>query len=155
MTALGIHTVDTFHYLAGPAKRVAAISKQIVGLNTLDETTSLLIEYEAGPVAQITTSYFTQPVVALGVYGTEGNAWNEEDGAKLYVQKAGETVRGSLDVDITDTVAEDLEDFARAIREGGTPETGAREALEVAAVLEAVVESATSGRTVELADVRA
>ena len=153
MTALGIHTVDTFHYLAGPAKRVAAISKQVVGFNALDEATSLLIEYEAGPVAQITTSYFTQPVVQLGVYGTEGNAWNEEDGAKLYRQKAGETVRQSLDVEITDTVAEDLEDFARCVRQGGTPETAAREALEVAAVLEATVESAASGRTVELADV--
>jgi predicted dehydrogenase len=155
MTALGIHTVDTFHYLAGPAKRVAAISKQVVGINALDETTCLLIEYEAGPVAQITTSYFTQPVVSLGLYGTEGNAWNEEDGAKLYRQKAGEPVRTSLDVEITDTVAEDLADFAGAIREGRTPETAAREALEVAAVLEAVIESAASGRTVDLADVKA
>jgi predicted dehydrogenase len=154
MTALGVHLVDTFHYLAGPAKRVTAMSKQVVGFNALDETTSLLIEYETGPVAQITTSYFTQPVVQLGVYGTAGNAWNEEDGAKLYLQKAGEPLRSPLEVDITDTVAEDLEDFARSVRRGGTPETAAAEALEVAAVLEAVVESAASGRVVELADVR-
>ncbi len=154
MTALGIHTVDTFHYLAGPAKRVVAFSKQVVGKTKLDEATALLIEYERGPVGSITSSYFAQPVVSLGVYGTEGNAWNEEDGVKLFVQRAGEAIRNPLDVESLDTVEDELAEFARCVRGGTKPEVGAPEALEVAAVLEAIVESATSGRAVELADVR-
>lgn len=154
MTALGIHTVDTFHYLAGPAKRVVAFSKQVVGKTKLDEATALLIEYERGPVGSITSSYFVQPVVSLGVYGTDGNAWNEEDGVKLFVQRAGEALRSPLDVETLDTVADELAEFARCVRTGTKPEVGAPEALEVAAVLEAIVESAASGRAVELADVR-
>jgi predicted dehydrogenase len=154
MTALGIHTVDTFHYLAGPAKRVAAFSKQVVGYTKIDEATSVLIEYERGPVGSITTSYFVPAVVSLGVYGTEGNAWNEEDGAELFVQKAGETTRSPLDVEAFDTVVDELAEFARCVREGTKPETGGAEALEVAAVLEAIMESAASGRAVEVADLR-
>ena len=154
MTALGIHNVDTFHYLAGPAKRLVAFSKQIMGLTKLDETTSVLIEYERGPVGSITTSYFAQPVVSLSLYGSQANVWNDEDGTKLFVQRAGEMTRAPLDVEITDTVADELAEFARCIRSGSKPETGAPEALEVAAVLEALVESANSGRAVELADVR-
>ena len=154
MTALGIHTVDTFHYLAGPAKRLVAFSKKVVGYTTIDEATSVLIEYEQGPVGSIQTSYFAQPNVSLGVYGTEGNAWNEEDGAKLYVQMAGEATRNPLDVETLDTVADELTEFALCVRGGTKPETGAPEALEVAAVLEAIIESAASGRAVELADVR-
>jgi predicted dehydrogenase len=154
MTALGVHTVDTFHYMAGPAKRLVAISKSVMGKTRLDEATSLLIEYERGPVGSISTSYFAQANVALAVYGTEGNAWNEDDGAKLFVQRAGEMTRDALGVEITDTLAEELADFSRCVRTGSQPETGAPEALEVAAVLEAIVESATSGRAVELADVR-
>jgi predicted dehydrogenase len=154
MTALAIHTVDTFHYLAGPAKRLVAFSKQVVGSTKLDEATSVLIEYERGPVGAITTSYFAQTVVSLSVYGTEGNAWNEEDGVRLFVQRAGDATRNPLDVATLDTVADELEEFARCVRGGMKPETGAPEALEVAAVLEAIIESAASGRAVELVDVR-
>jgi predicted dehydrogenase len=153
MTALGVHTVDTFHYLAGPAKRLVAFSKQVVGYNKLDEATSLIIEYEKGPVGVISTSYFAQSVVSLGVYGTEGNAWNDEDG-RLFVQRAGEATRSPLDVEALDTPADELAEFARCVRGGMKPETGAPEALEVAAVLEAIIESAASGRAVELADIR-
>lgn len=53
-----------------------------------------------------------------------------------------------------DTVADELTEFALCVRGGTKPETGAPEALEVAAVLEAIIESAASGRAVELADVR-
>lgn len=154
MTALGIHTVDTFHSLAGPAKRVVAFSKQIMGKTRLDEATSVLIEYARGPVASITSSYFAQAVVSLGVYGTEANAWNEDDGASLFVQRAGEVGRTQLDVASLDTVADELAEFARCVRSGTKPETGAAEALEVAAVLEAITQSAASGRAVELADIR-
>lgn len=154
MTALAIHTVDTFHYLVGPAKRLVAFSKQVVGFTKLDEATSVLIEYERGPIGSISTSYFAQAVVSLGVYGTKGNAWNEEDGVRLFVQRAGEATRSPLDVETFDTVADELAEFSRCIRNGTKPETGAPEALEVAAVLEAIIESAASGRAVELADVR-
>lgn len=154
MAACGVHTVDTFRYLAGPAKRVVAFSKQVAGITALDEATSALIEYESGPIGSIGTSYFVAPVVSLAAYGTEANAWNEEDGAKLYVQRRGEPVRSPEPVDGLDTIADEIGEFARCIRDGATPETGGPEGLEVAAVFEAIVTSAATGRAVELSDLR-
>src|SRR4029079_12801884 len=58
MTALGSHEVDTFQYLAGPAARVAAFSKNLMSRTRLDDATTVMIEYESGPLAYIGTSYF-------------------------------------------------------------------------------------------------
>jgi predicted dehydrogenase len=154
MAACGVHTVDTFRYLAGPAKRVAAFTKQIVGSTALDDATSVMIEYESGPVGMIGTSYFVGPVVSVAAYGTEANVWNEEDGARLYVQRRSEPARAELSVDRLDTIGDQLEEFGRCIRDGGAPETGGAAGLEVAVVLEAILRSAESGSVVETSTLR-
>ena len=158
MTGLAVHTVDTFHYLAGPAAKVVAFTKRIADVDPpdspLDDATSVLIEYESGPLATIGTSVFVATNVALAAFGTEATAWNEEDGAKLYVQRRAEPVRGEVPVEGMDTVADELGEFARCIRTGDRPETGGPEGLEVAAVLEAIILSSESGRAVEVSSLR-
>jgi predicted dehydrogenase len=53
-----------------------------------------------------------------------------------------------------DTVADELAEFVRCIQRGSEPETGGVAGLEVAAVLEATVESVRTGRSVDLAPLR-
>jgi predicted dehydrogenase len=154
MTALGVHTVDTFHYFIGPARRVTAFSTRLQGFNDLDEATTVLLEYEAGPLATINTTYFAPPVVSLSVYGSDAAAWNEEDGRRLFTQARSEPVRSEQDVQALDTIADEIAEFARSIRERGRPETGIPEALEVAAVLEAVGLSLETGCSVDVAELR-
>jgi predicted dehydrogenase len=154
MTALGVHTVDTFHYWAGPAKRVAAFSAKIADLSTLDEATTVMIEYEAGVLATIGTSYFTTPVVTVAAYGMDASAWNEEDGARLFAQQRSEPARAEQPAETMDTIVDEMAEFARCVVEGGQPETGATAGLEVAAVLEGVVRSVETGHAVELASLR-
>lgn len=154
MTAFGVHTVDTFHYFAGPAKRVAGFSKQVLGLLPVDEMTAVLIEYESGAIAMFGVSYFVTPVNSLAVHGTEGSAWSEADGERLYVQTRSGKTRNEQKVEPIDTVADEMAEFARCVRNGGPPETGGPEGLEVAAVLEAVVQSVSSDGMVELSDIR-
>jgi len=154
MTALGSHEADTFQYFAGPAARVAAFSKSLMSRTRLDEATTVMIEYESGPLAYIGTSYFVPPLVTVAAYGTEANVWNEQDGAKVFVQRAGEAERTQEPVETIDTTVDELAEFAHCIREGSRPEKGGPEGLEIAAVLEAIGESVASGRTVELSNVR-
>jgi predicted dehydrogenase len=154
MTALGVHTVDTFHYFVGPAKRVTSLSTRIEGFNDLDEATTVLLEYESGPIASINTTYFAPPVVELSVFGSDAAAWNEEDGKRLFTQARGDAVRNEQPVETIDTMVDEIAEFARSIRGEGAPETGIDEAIEVAAVLEAIGLSIESGRTVELAELR-
>ena len=154
MTAMGVHIVDTFHYLAGPAKRVAAFSKRVHGWRELDETTTVIIEYQSGPLGYVGTSYYVPAVNAIAVYGSDMNAWNEEDGTRFLIQKRGEPARSERPTEVIDTFVDEMAEFARCILEGAEPETGGSEGLEVAAVLEAIVRSAATGASVDLSELR-
>lgn len=154
MTALGVHTVDTFHHFVGPAERVVAFSKRVEGFTDLDEATGVVIEYASGPVGTITTTYFSAPVVSLSVFGSEGAAWNEQDGAQLFTQGRSEAVRTQREVETVDTIVDEMAEFARVIRDGSDPETGIDEAIEVAAVLEAIGRSVETGGAVAVSEVR-
>jgi predicted dehydrogenase len=154
MTGMGVHMTDTFRYFAGPARQVFAISKRFIGKLAIDDVTTVLIEYEGGPVGYIGTSHFTGEVTNLAVYGTDAIVWNEAEGSELWIQRRAEEARTKEPVEVIDTVADELAEFARCIRTGDRPETGGEEALEVVAILDAVIESARSGRPVELRDHR-
>ena len=154
MTALGVHTVDTFHYFIGPARKVTSFSTRIHGFNDLDEATTVLVEYESGPIASINTTYFAPPVVGLSVFGSDAAAWNEEDGKRLFTQARSDPTRTEQDVETIDTLVDEIAEFARCIREGITPETGLPEAIEVAAVLEGIGRSLETGRSVDVAELR-
>lgn len=154
MTALGVHHVDTFHYFLGPMRRVSAFSKRLVGFRPMDEATTVIGEFESGPLGYIGTSYYSPVVSTIAVYGTEGNVWNEGDGASLSVQRRGDQARTSAPMEVIDTIRDEVREFATSIQTDGAPETGAAEGLEVVAVLEAIVRSASTGETVEVANVR-
>lgn len=154
MTALGVHVVDTFLYFVGPMRAVSALSVRPMGRRAMDEATAVIAEFESGALGYIGTSYYTPNVATLAVHGTDASVWNEEDGARLFVERRGERDRAPVDVDALDTVADELREFAACVRTGTRPETGAPEAAEVVAVLEAIVTSMATGQPVKLADVR-
>ena len=154
MTALGVHTVDTFHDWVGPAHRVAAFSTKVAGLTDLDDATTVMIEYEGGVLGTIGTNYFTAPVVTTTAYGTEAIAWNEEDGKRFFVQARTDGARNEQEIEELDTITDEMGEFARAIRGETTPETGGAEGLEVASVLEAIGRSVETGSAVDVDDVR-
>ena len=154
MTALGVHKVDNFHYLAGPVKRVFAFSKKLFSSGNLDDVAVIGFEFESGPLGYLHTCIVIPALIATAAYGTEASAWSEEDGARLFLQKKDETTRSELPVEKGDGLAEELGEFARCIRGGGTPETGGPEGLEVVAVLEAIIESVNTGRAADVSDFR-
>ena len=90
MTGLGVHMVDNLQYLAGPAKRVSAFSKQLYAAGNLDDVTNIILEYESGPLGYITTCYVTSKQCTTSAHGTEASAWSEDEGERLYLQKKDE-----------------------------------------------------------------
>ncbi len=154
MTGRGVHMVENLHYLAGPAKRVTAFSKKLLSATALDDITAVALEFESGPLGYIGVSQVIPFHIRTAAFGTAAAAWSEEDGARLYFQKTGEEARREIPVEAGDALADQMGEFARCIREGKIPETGAAEGLEVVAALEAIIESARSGRIVEVADFR-
>jgi predicted dehydrogenase len=155
MTGLGVHMADNLVYLLGPASRVSAFSKKIIGVGSLDDATTAVLEFRSGPLAVLGTSMVIPDIARTAVWGTEAAAWNENDGERFFVQRTGEKDRIEEPVETLDTVRDQLEEFANNVRTGSRPETGGPEALESVAILEAIVESATRGRVVDLDEVRA
>jgi predicted dehydrogenase len=155
MTGRGVHMVDNFHYLAGPVKRVIAFSKKVLGATRLDDITSIGLEFESGPLGYIGVSQVIPLSIRTAAFGTEAAAWSEEDGTRLFFQKKEEQARSEIPVEGGDALSDQLREFARCIREGAAPETGGAEGLEVVAAMEAIIESANSGRVAEVADFRA
>ena len=156
MTSLGVHMLDTMHYLLGPVDRVFAFSKSGIVPNgpEIDHATSIVLEFESGQQGYLGTSFVLAPTTTVNVGGTGGTIWNEEDGAKLFRQAPKERTRSPEQVEANDTVADQMAEFARAVRGGPAPETGGAEGLEVISVLNAAMASVESGEAQSVADFR-
>ena len=154
MTGLGVHMADNLNYLLGRPARVAAFSRQNIGVSRLDDATTATIEFESGCLAFLGTSMVIPDIGRTAVWGTEAAAWNEADGERFYFQPVGEMERSEQPVETLDTVRDELEEFVGNVRNGTTPETGGPEALEAVVVLEGIVESAATGTVLDLDDVR-
>jgi len=155
MTGLGVHMADNLNYLLGKASRVAAFSKQIIGVSKLDDATTATIEFNGGPLAFLGTSMVIPDIARTAIWGTEGAARNENDGERFLTQEVGSKDWVEQEIDTLDTVQDQLEEFATNIRNGKIPETGGPQALEATVLLEGIIESASRGEVVDLDEVRA
>ncbi|MBA3431924.1 MAG: Gfo/Idh/MocA family oxidoreductase, partial [Actinobacteria bacterium] len=115
MTSLGIHQIENFHYLAGPITRVGAVSRRGRSVS-IDEATAMVFEFASGAVGTLTSSFFTPWRISLAVYGTDGAAFADRDGAALGYQARGEREPTEIPLTETDAVADQLADFAECIR---------------------------------------
>jgi predicted dehydrogenase len=146
MAALGIHQVDTFHYLGGQIGAVCARSTRLLLEGEVDDTTSIVFEFESGSQGHLFTSMATGPVVEVTVHGTKAIARNTGDGAHLTLQQRGSTELAEVPLEPLDTIVDELVEFGQAIKGQGRPETDGIEARRAVAVLEAIAESARTNR---------
>jgi len=153
MTNLGIHHVDTFQYLLGPIVRVMAFSRRVaLTLVSIEDATSILFEFASGGLGYLGTSWVhANRTAVITLHGTEAQAWSEADGSRLLVARRGQPTPTVVPLTPVDAVVEELAEFARCVREKTRPEVGGEEATANIAVLEAIVESAESGRAVAVA----
>lgn len=155
MTSFGIHMVDNLHYLVGRVERLTCFSRRLTDVNALDDVTVAMLAFESRAVGTVGTSVRTALSASTAVFGTAGSAWSEEDGARFFYQARDDEGRTEQPVERVDGVVANLEAFTQSIHTSTPPETGGPEALEVVAVLEAMVLSAESGGAmVELDEIR-
>lgn len=148
MTSLGIHMIDTMHYFVGAIRAVSAFTRAGRS-HPIDEATVLTLAFESGVVGTLTTSFFTPRVNEISVFGTGAAAHSLAGGAGLQVQATGDDHRQDVALEPIDAVADQLAEFAGAIRGETRIETDGEVGLAAIAVLGAAVESASTGRTVE------
>lgn len=153
MTSLGIHKIDTMQYFAGPIKAVSAFTRA-GRTKPIDETTVLAVEFESGALGSLTTSFFTPVMSKSAVYGTGGAAYMEGDGRMLFKQGIDDPARQPVELEPNNPVVDQMAAFAQAIRGEIEVETDGEVGLAAVAVMSAAVESAATGRSVQVADHR-
>ena len=152
MTNLGIHHVDTYQYLLGPIARVMAMSRRLVLDIDVEDVTSILFEFASGVLGYLGTSWVPATRTEwIGVHGTEAQAWHEAHGARLSILHRGRTEREAVPLGPGEPLVEELAEFARCVGERRRPEVSGEEGIANIAVLEAIVESAKTGRVADVA----
>src|SRR5262249_9027591 len=148
VTNLGIHHVDTYQYFLGPIARVTAFARRVALTDVpIDDVTSILFEFVSGSIGYLGTSWVhANRTETITLHGTEAQAWHEASGARLFLARRGQPERNELPLTPVDAVVEELAEFERCVREGARPEVAGEEATANIAVLEAIVESAATGR---------
>jgi predicted dehydrogenase len=152
---IGIHVIDTLHYLFGPFfswQDRGGLEVEMPGV------TATLLDFESGLRGYLGSSYVSSFSHWIKVYGTQKNAYFSELGGLILTEDSWEEgkVRKNIasGANVTPpmpTIVEEIGEFARCIRTGESPEIGGQAALHNLAVVLAAVESDKSGKPVEIA----
>ena len=154
MTSLGIHVVDAFIHLFGRIEYVHAVSRRVALPFDIDDATIVIIEFEGGQLGYLGTVASTAPLWQIRAFGSGG--WSEiVDHHRLAVTRGREQSETRTwkyqGYPCLPPVAAGLEAFARdCVGDAPFPITP-HEILHGTAVLEAIVESATTGIRVAVA----
>lgn len=139
MTGMGIHVLDCFRDLAGPMKRVAALSKaRALKLETGD-TTAALIEFESGATGTLGTTIKTPFRWRIAIYGENCRAESVSE-TRAIVHHAGKEPE-IIDRPADNHLGRNLDCFAKAALGQGAFPISPDGILQTVAVLEAVFKS--------------
>jgi predicted dehydrogenase len=140
MTSMGIHVLDCFRDLAGPMKRVSALSKARALKLPTGDTTAALIEFESGATGTFGTTLKTPFRWRIAVFGD--TCWAESvSETRVIVRRAGKDDPAIIDYPHENHLGRNLDYFAKAALGQGTFPISPDGILQTAAALEAVFKS--------------
>ncbi|SMX23694.1 Gfo/Idh/MocA family protein [Boseongicola aestuarii] len=140
MAAMGIHMLDAMIGVLGPVHAVTCLSRRRVLSAPIDDTTTVQIEFDSGATGTLTTLMATGANWRFQVFGSSG--WLAmPDQSTLTLQKIGHEPE-ERHFQAADTLRDELEHFARCIRNGVTPIVSRQDILSGVAAMEAIAISA-------------
>jgi predicted dehydrogenase len=153
MLQIGIHYIDVLEYLIGPIRAVRGQLAQLVLPGDNPDVASLMLEHGNGALSTLNASYASASEYYLvNIYGRDATAYYDlHNGLRLL--KRGETAPVAIPCAKNDTLVEELEEFAAAVRGQGRHEVGGEYATRSLAVVRAGILSAREGRRVEVAEI--
>lgn len=160
LTPMGVHAIDAMIDLCGPIDHVFCQSFRRAIEVDADDTTSVLFRMKEGMSGYLGTMTATGPGFSLQVFGSKGwirlegtthttDASSEERRTELFGTCKFQPIKGEAQVwqgEKFDVVRAVLEAFAKAATGGATFPIPLEEMIHGAAVTEAVVRSAESGK---------
>ncbi|GAB5405272.1 MAG: Gfo/Idh/MocA family oxidoreductase [Aureliella sp.] len=153
----GIHTVDTFRYLAGEVHRVWCTTRKLNPVIAGEDNAMAVFEFEGGGIGQYDANRYNEstaqnPRYTFGEFLLEANGGSLRlyaDG-RVTIQPLGEEevdcdFQPSTDGFAGDCVFSTQKHFVEMLSSGGDFETSGRDYLKSIAVQEAMYRSAESG----------
>jgi predicted dehydrogenase len=143
---LGVHFADTFAYWLGPIASSSGTFSRVVTDAEIDDVGVVALSFESGAVGAITGSYVSARTYTARLFGTDAvleyetdfDVWpraHEVDAATTLTLRTADG-RRRVAFERTDPLAEQLDEFARAVRGEARVETGADEGLAALRVIE-------------------
>jgi predicted dehydrogenase len=153
MLQIGIHYTDVLTYLMGPIVAVRGALAQLVLPGENPDVASLILEHENGALSTLNACYASaSEYYLMNIYGKEATAYYDLHNG-LRVLRRGTNRADPVSCEKNDTIVEELEEFAAAVRGEGQPEMDGEKATASLAVLLAGIRSAHEGRRVEVAEI--
>ncbi len=157
MMALGVHAVNALRFILGQeVVVVTAMTDGHVPENPLEGLATLLLRFEGGPIGMVVCGRRTPDLKAgVVIYGSDGRIVLE-DTTGPHIQGTLEVVSESVNAteeyehDPLGTVRGQVEAFCRSVRQDTEPSSSGVDGLRVVEVTTAMIESATTGRTVRV-----
>lgn len=145
IAGLGIHLIDLMCWIAGPIVSVTAQAKHRVLPVDIDDTTSVLFEFQSGITGYLGCMFATPYTTMFNVYGTKMNAFADIDGDCLSTK----TIEGNvcqINLEKIDTLKAELEEFALSCMGIGKFRVTPAQAASNVGVMEAITTSARQGQ---------
>ena len=153
MLQIGIHYSDVLEYLMGPVKAVSGRLAQLVLPGDNPDVASLVLEHESGALSTLNASYASaSEYYCMNIYGKEASAFYDLHQGLRFLKRGTER-SDPVPCEKNDTIREEMDEFADAVRGKGKPEMGGEASTRSLAVLRAGIKSAREGRRVEVAEV--
>jgi len=150
MLQIGIHYTDVLEYLMGPVVAVTARLAQLVLPGDNPDVASMVLEHERGALSTLNASYASASEhYVMHIYGKEASAFYDgQQGLRCLTR--GAAAAQPVACPETDTIVDELEEFAAAVRGQGAPEMDGERSTRSLAVVLAGIRSAREGRTVSV-----
>jgi predicted dehydrogenase len=155
MLQIGIHYSDVLEYLLGPIAAVSGRSARLVLPGDNPDVASLVFEHENGALSTLNASYASAAEhYVMNVYGKEASGFYDLHHGLRFL-KRGAPQPEPITCAQSDTIRDELEEFAAAVRGEGEPEMDGERAVRSLAAIRAGIVSARDGRRVEVAEILA
>jgi predicted dehydrogenase len=153
MLQIGIHYTDVLEFLLGPVKAVRGALAQLVLPGENPDIASLILEHENGALSTLNACYASaSEYYLMNIYGKEATAYYDLHQGLRHLKRGSKEVK-AVPCEKNDTIVEELEEFADAVRGKGQPEMDGEKSTASLAVLLAGIASAREGRRVEIAEI--
>lgn len=152
MLQIGIHYADVLEFLMGPVKAVNGRFAQLVLPGDNPDVASLILEHENGALSTLNASYASaSEYYLMNIYGKEASAYYDMHNGLRFLKRGSDRAE-PVPCAKNDAIADELDEFAAAVRGAAQPEMGGAASTRSLAVLLAGIQSAREGRRIEIAE---